>query len=144
MQYDLKKLVEHKTISIEWHGESTRVLVDGESSKRQVKAGDVLKVTIEQARRLLSYSPFWTLKGDKPKEQPYLNRSIAAAEKEENQTDDDTPLENMTKEQIVEKLKEIGKSFNDQADTEDLRGVLLEAQIEQEQKQADEAQKTTK
>ncbi len=144
MQYDLKKLVEHKTIVIMWHGEPTKVLVDGESSKREVKTGDVLKVNVEQARRLFSYSPFWTLKGDKPIEQPYLNRSISAPEDKENKTNDDTPIEKMSKEQIVEKLKEIGCNFNDQAETEDLRMLLLEAQIEQEKKQADEEQKTTK
>lgn len=70
-QYNLETLEEKASVELTWHGEDTRLLLDGESEKVDVKAGDTVKVTHSQAKKLLSYSHKWTLKGDKSVEQPY-------------------------------------------------------------------------
>lgn len=70
-QYNLETLEEKASVELTWHGEDTRLLLDGASEKVEVKAGDTVKVTHSQAKKLLSYSHKWTLKGDKSVEQPY-------------------------------------------------------------------------
>lgn len=69
--YNLEQLEEKASVELTWHGEETRLLIDGESEKVVVKAGDTVKVTRSQAKKLLSYSHKWTFKGEKPVEQPY-------------------------------------------------------------------------
>lgn len=149
MQYDLKKeLMDKGTIDVQWHGEPTRVLIDGEAEKREVPTGAALKVNLIQAKRLLSYSPLWTLKGDKPTEQPYMNRfgknASSKKDKKKDQEKDkqvNKKVEELTREEIIEALKTAEATFNDAAETEELRQLLVEAQVEQEKKQADEEQK---
>ncbi len=149
MQYDLKKeLMDKGTIDVQWHGEPTKVLVDGESEKREVPTNGVLKVGLLQAKTLLSYSPLWTLKGDKPTEQPYMNRfGKNAPSKKNKKTDKESgeqvnkKVEEFTREEIIEALKKAEATFNDAAETEELRELLVEAQAEQEKKLADEEQK---
>jgi hypothetical protein len=70
-QYNLEKLEEKASVELTWHGEDTRLLLEGASEKIDVKTGDTVKVTRNQAKKLLSYSHKWTFKGEKPVEQPY-------------------------------------------------------------------------
>ena len=85
MQYDLKKVLENKAvISLEWHGEDTFVkLSEKDAGKTEVKTGDVVKVSVKIAEFLLSYSDQWTLKGDKPVEQPWRKARADAMEARE-------------------------------------------------------------
>lgn len=83
MQYDLDKLVKDSTIALTWHGEPTLVLVKGEGEKREVKTGDSIEVSVEQAKTLLKSSFKWTLKGDKPEAQPFEKAQKAANERQE-------------------------------------------------------------
>lgn len=70
MKYDLKKDIDTGVlVALQWHGAATLVLIDGDSVKTPVNTGDVLKVKLEQAKRLLRYSGNWTLEGDVPLEQ---------------------------------------------------------------------------
>mgnify|MGYP001570319685 CR=1 FL=1 len=64
--YDMDKTIEAATVSMQWHGAPTLVLVRGEGKKREVNTGDVVVVLLEQARELVKYSYNWTLEGDKP------------------------------------------------------------------------------
>lgn len=82
MQYNLDQLAKDSTVKLTWHGEDTRVLVDGEGEKRDVKAGDTLEVSVEQAKTLLKYSHKWTLEGDTPIEQPFEKAQKAAHERQ--------------------------------------------------------------
>ena len=54
MQYDMKKIGAGTLLKIKWHGAPTRVLVNGELVKRDVATGDVIEVTVEQARHQLA------------------------------------------------------------------------------------------
>ena len=65
-QYALKDVESENTIALTWHGESTLVRIGDEGEKTLVKTGDTVEVPEWQAKKLLSYSHQWTLKGDKP------------------------------------------------------------------------------
>jgi len=67
MQYDLKKeLTDKSKFALQWHGEDTKVLIAGEGVKTEVKKGDVITVSLNQAKELFSYSNLWTFEGDEP------------------------------------------------------------------------------
>lgn len=136
MQYDLKKTLEDKaTVNVQWHGEPTRVLVRGEGEKTEVKTGDVLTVDRKQAAELLGYSPLWTLEGDTPTKQPYMENwkrlgqkkkeSVAGTEEVTELTP--AALGKMNKTQLQTELKKLGATFNDQATKEELKSLLTEA-----------------
>lgn len=142
-QYDLKKLAADQKIKLEWHGEPTMVLLDGEAKKREVGTGDVIEVTVDQARRLLRYSHKWTLEGDKPVEHGWEKAQAAAlkgktlqpvakkAKASNGGEPEQVTLENVgsikKKATLQDELKKRGKSFNAKATLEDLRGLLVEA-----------------
>lgn len=87
--YNMEKAVETAMVSMQWHGAPTRVLVRGEGAKRDVGTGDVVAVSLEQARELVKYSHFWTVEGDTPTEHGFekaqkdaLAKVVAAAKAE--------------------------------------------------------------
>ena len=133
MQYDLKKTLEDKAkVNLQWHGEPTRVLVRGQGEKTVVNTGDVLTVDKKQAAELLGYSPLWTLEGDTPTPQPYMENLKRLAEKKVEAPAGDeekelTPaaVEKMNKKQLQAELKKLGATFNDQASNADLKELLL-------------------
>lgn len=140
MQYDPKKdFKSDATIKLQWHGEPTRVLVDGEGVKREVATGDVIEVSLDQAKRLIGYSPLWTKEGDKPTKQPYMDR-LGKPEKQAkgkksdqtgNQTGEVLTIEAVdkmkSKPKVIEALKARGASFNDQGTIDELKIVLKES-----------------
>lgn len=65
-QYEKSQVENEAMIGLTWHGEPTMVLFDGDEAKTDVATGATVKVTASQAKKLLSYSPKWTLKGDEP------------------------------------------------------------------------------
>lgn len=84
MQYNTKELLEDKEqLELTWHGEPTRVLVRGQGEKTEVPTGGTLTVSRAQAVELLKYSPLWTLAGDKPQKQPYMQAQAAALKAQE-------------------------------------------------------------
>lgn len=155
MQYDLKKeLSDKQTIALQWHGEDTKVLIAGDGVKTEVKTGDVITVSMKQARELFSYSNLWTFEGDKPVKHNFnemLKKLAAKAakkdkkskteesgdeeeeeEEEEEITADD--VDNMkTKKEVVAALKNLGATFNDQATKAELSGLLKEVLAEKAQ-----------
>lgn len=147
MKYDLKKLlVNDALITLQWHGEDTKVLVRGDGEKTEVKKGDTLKVSVGQARELLNYSYLWTLEGDEPVKHQYNDmlaklatkaaKKAAKTDKAEetgndNDNDDDEEItaddvDKMKKPELVTALKKLGASFNDQANKAELAGLLKE------------------
>lgn len=83
MRYNLDELEKDSTIELTWHGEDTRVLIEGEGEKRHVKTGDTIEISLEQAKILLRYSHKWTLKGDEYVEQPFERAQKAAHERQD-------------------------------------------------------------
>lgn len=71
MNRDWKKLEQpDKKVKIQWHGDQTRVRLNGAAEKSIVNRGDVVEVTAKQARHLFNYSPLWTFEGEMPAELP--------------------------------------------------------------------------
>ena len=143
MQYDAKKVLEDKaTVELEWHGEPTRVLVYGQGEKTEVKTGGKLSVSRKQAVELLGYSPLWTLAGDTPVKQPYMENwkrlaknvgknkkeNAPGAEKETELTE--SAIAKMSKKDLKAELKKLGATFNDEASNDELRGLLTETLAE--------------
>ena len=134
MQYDLKKTLEDKAkVNVQWHGEPTRVLVRGQGEKTEVNTGDVLTVDKKQAAELLGYSPLWTLEGDVPTPQPYLEnlkrlneKKVEAPAGDEEKELNPAAVEKMNKKQLQAELKKLGATFNDQATNPELKELLLE------------------
>lgn len=135
MQYDLKTIGESALVKLMWHGAPTRVLVHGEGVKRDVGTGDVIEVTLKQARELLSMSRLFTLDGDKPVKQAsplvipektdeegnkVVSLNVEAAEKLD------------TKKEVIEALKTLGVAFNDALSKKELKVLLIENLKEQE------------
>jgi len=136
MQYDLKTIGESALVKLMWHGAPTRVLVHGEGVKRDVGTGDVIEVTLKQARELLSMSRLFTLDGDKPVKQAsplvipektdeegnkVVSLNVEAAEKLD------------TKKEVIEALKTLGVAFNDALSKKELKVLLIENLKEQEE-----------
>lgn len=124
MQYDLnKELKDSKKVKLTWHGSPTRLLIDGEHTKTDVNTGDTVSVSVAQARVLLKMYRLWTLVGDEPVEKPKAVEAPVAAP-----VDTLVPkkVETMTKEDVMQALKEKGLTFNDKASLKDLKGLLLE------------------
>jgi len=163
MKYDLKKdLTDKSMVALKWHGDDTKVLIYGEAEKIEVKKGDVINVSLKQARELLSYSYLWTFDGDEPvkhkynemvaklaaKEAKKAKKADESEEGEEAGDDDDEDItaddvDGMKKAEIVTQLKKRGASFNDQATKAELAGLLkdvLSDQADGETEEADESE----
>lgn len=158
MQYDLKKdLTDKSMVALKWHGEDTKVLIYGEAEKTEVKKGDVINVSLKQARELLSYSYLWTFDGDEPVKHKYnemVSKLAAKAarkakkaddseEGEEASDDEDEEIsaddvDGMKKAEIVTHLKKLGASFNDQATKAELAGLLKDALAEKANGESEE------
>jgi hypothetical protein len=150
MQYDLKKDLTDKTkFNLQWHGEDTKVLIHGDAEKTEVKKGDVINVSLRQARELLSYSYLWTLEGDEPAVHQYNEMLAKMAAKEAKQADEAgegnqgdgeitaDDVDGMKKTELVTALRKLGASFNDQANKAELAELLKE--VLAEKAKADEA-----
>ena len=155
MQYDTKKFEKKQTIEVVWHGDDTRLLLDGTNEKIVVKKGDKLKVCLTQAIRLFKYSDLWTAAGDEPVKQPWREamakanemeaakaRAVEVKEKKTNKTTTEkepvkenpvvaltsADVEVMeTKEAVVSALTARGVKVNENASTEELKAVLIES-----------------
>lgn len=130
MKYDLNKdLVNETKVELEWHGEDTAVKIGNDDVKTPVAKGDIIAVSVRQAKELLSYSSNWTFAGDKPLVHAYDTiakvRAYATASDEVN-------LDEMSKPEIVEALKKLGKTVNDRASKASLVSLLKEAMTETE------------
>lgn len=146
MKYDLKKdLDQGVKVAVQWHGAPTLVLIEGDSVKTEVNTGDVLKVTLAQAKTLLRYSHLWTLEGDKPLEhgKAVVKAKKAASKaakgskskktaKDDEKDEDDAALtvadvEKMTeKEEVLAALEKMGEKANAEATLDELKSVLVE------------------
>jgi len=141
MQYDLKKDINDGTkVAVQWHGEETKVLIAGDAGKTIVKKGDVLSVTIKQAKELLSYSHLWTLEGDRPVKHAYDEAMTKLAKKkakkevtEQGEEDSGKELDindlnpdEMEKPALVAALKKLAVTFNDRQGKEKLAILLKE------------------
>lgn len=150
MQYDLKDLEKTQFVSVSWHGEPTRVLLDGKDEKTVVNKGDVLKVSVDQAQRLLKYSDLWTLEGDKPTEQPWRKAQAEAAKAADARgrraskgeeakavpaalTEADVDAME-TKEEVLAALKAKKVKVNSNASLDELKSVLKESMTPEESK----------
>lgn len=152
-QYDLEDLfASEATLELTWHGEDTLVRIKGEDEKTEVKTGDTIEVSVEQARKLLFYSDLWTLKGDKPVDQPYRRAFLNAmkaqdarmkagkaskkGEKVAEAKTEDAPVVPLTEDEVeaMEDKKVIQSAletrkikFNKKASIADLKVLLVEA-----------------
>ena len=131
-QYDLEKELEEKqNIELEYHGEATMVrLHRRDAGKTEVVKGDVVKVSLKTAKALLRYSSLWTLKDDKPVDQPHLRSGKDSGVKKEKETVDFTDLtpeavEEMKKPKVIELLELLQVKFNKRALVEKLKELLL-------------------
>ena len=148
MQYDLKKVLEDKTvIALAWHGEATRVnLEGGNSPKVDVASGDVVKVSNKKAKELLNYSDLWTLEGDVPVEQGWRKAREEAAggapvrkkekkEKKKVVAEDAADLSpegigKMKKKAVLAALETLGVEHDPTTASADLKELLLAAMSE--------------
>lgn len=145
MKYDLKRDIADETlVALQWHGEDTKILIAGQGEKTEVAKGDIINVSLKQAKELLSYSHLWTLDGDKPTKHAYdtamaklakkAKKSEPVEDEQEPETDKEIDLEEidadkMNKKEIVSTLKRLGVSFNDRAGQDKL-AILLKEEIE--------------
>lgn len=154
MGYEIPKdLKDERTVEVEWHGADTRVMIDGDGVKTDVKKGDVITVSIKQAKALLVYDRNWTFAGDKPKEHAFdkeqerrlkeqdkLAKKARKGNKAEAENNDDDDDENepeeidieslnpeaMSREEIINALKGLGVNHNNRTGEDKLRGLLTE------------------
>ena len=151
-QYDLEDLfATEATLELTWHGEDTLVRIEGEDEKTEVKTGATIEVSVEQARKLLFYSDLWTLKGDKPVDQPFRRAFLNAmkaqdarmkvgkakkGEKVAEAKTEDAPVVPLTEDEVeaMEDKKVIQSAletrkikFNKKASIADLKVLLVEA-----------------
>lgn len=136
MQYSPSDFTSSQMVELQWHGDDTRVLFQGEGEKRDVKKGEVVSVTVEDAKRLVRYSSLWTKKGDKPVKQPFVDRRkrmLSADEQIQNARnlshgDPEYTVEMVDKmkdkEEIMKHLRTLHQTFNKRAETEDLKALL--------------------
>lgn len=136
MQYDMKKIGAGTLLKIKWHGAPTRVLVNGELVKRDVATGDVLEVTVEQARQLLSMYRLFTLEGDEPMAQAAPVYALTNEEKKAKAESGEITVEDAEKlekkKDVIDALKKLDVSFNDQANKNELKSLLVETLKERE------------
>ena len=163
MKIDLKKLLNNDaTITLQWHGDDTKVLVRGDATKTVVEKGGTLKVSVAQAQELIRYSYLWTLEGEEPADNAFdkialpfalkkAEAELKAREKSQskskkddagNNSPDDIDFdtlvpETMKKVDITAALTALGVSFNDTAKTKSLAGLLSEALKERAEKLAE-------
>lgn len=156
MGYEISQdLKDNRTVEVEWHGADTRVMIDGDGEKTDVKTGDVITVSIKQAKALFVYDRNWTFAGDKPKEHAFDKeqarrlkeqdklakkaRKGSKSDTENTEADDDDNdnepqeidieslnPEAMSREEIVNVLKALGVNHNNRAGEEKLRELLIE------------------
>lgn len=133
MQYNPTDLKKESKLALKWHGEDTLVRIEGEDEKRVVKTGDVISVSPEQAKKLLRYSSDWTLKGDKVVDHPFKNRSefVERSTLKPQDTGVTHPLVGdpskiKTRAKVIDALKQLNATFNDQASEAELRDLLNE------------------
>lgn len=130
MQYNTKELLEDKEqLELTWHGEPTRVLVRGEAEKTEVETGGSITLSRAQAIELLKYSPLWTLAGDKPQKQPYME-ALAKGQKavdDENQKRRKTALAQLKAPKGTDKQK-VNENFTPDMEEKDV--VLTQLDIE--------------
>jgi hypothetical protein len=170
MGYEISKdLKDERTVEVEWHGADTRVMIDGDGVKTDVKKGDVITVSIKQAKALLVYDRNWTFAGDKPKEHAFdkeqerrLKEQDKLAKKarkgsvdtqntqDDDSSDDDEPEvidlealnpETMSKDEVVNTLKALGVSHNSRTGEEKLKGLLIETITEKKAEAEADAEK---
>lgn len=142
MQYDLKTIGNQSLVKLMWHGAPTRVLVHGEGEKRDLNTGEVIEVSLKQARELLSMNRLFTLDGDKPVKQASPLVIPETKDEEGNKVVVMTSevAEGLnTKKEVVEALKNLGVSFNDALSKNDLKVLLIETLKEQEAAKAADA-----
>ena len=137
MQYDMKKIGAGTLMKIKWHGAPTRVLVNGELVKRDVATGDVIEVTVEQARQLLSMYRLFTLEGDEPMKQAAPVYALTDAEKKAKEESGEITVDEAEKlekkKDVMEALKKLDVAFNDQASKKELQSLLVETLKEREE-----------
>lgn len=81
MKYDLKEVFgKGEMVSLTWHGEDTLVQVEKNAAKVPVAQGETIGVPVELARQLLTSYSLWTLEGDEPLDQPWMEARKAAAD----------------------------------------------------------------
>lgn len=131
MQYDLNKvLINNKTIVLRWHGEATKVLLQGDSEKTEVNTEDTLKVSLKQAYELLNYSYLWTLKDDQPVVHQYnemlkrLGDETASEEVSTQEIVGDANVDELDRDGVIAALKKINATFNPAQSTVNLLGLL--------------------
>lgn len=134
MQYDLNNLGETALVKIKWHGMPTRVLVRGEAQKRDVATGEVIEVTLEQAKELLNINRLFTLDGDVPMKQSEPMPPASENKDEEGNVvlTSDAAEKLDKKKDVVDALKNLGVSFNDALSKNDLKVLLVETLKEKE------------
>lgn len=155
-QYANTEVEKEAMIDLTWHGEPTLVLLDGAEEKTEVATGATIKVTASQAKRLISYSSKWTMKGDKPVAHGFEDaraRALAAQDERMRQriarksgkkaapaptnadgtaaptveTLTDDEIDAMkNKKDIVAALKERGVKANKEATPDELKSLLKE------------------
>lgn len=135
MQYDLKTIGKESLVKIKWHGVPTRVLLEGEAVKRDVATGDVLEVTVNQARQLVSMNRLFTLDGDEPMYQAPQVFAPSAEEVKKAEESGELTLamaEKLEKKKdIVDALKGLDVSFNATgASAAELKALLIETLTE--------------
>lgn len=137
MLYDMRKIGAGTLLKIKWHGAPTRVLVNGESQKRDVGTGDVIEVPVEQARQLLSAYRLFTLEGDEPMPQAAPVYSLTEEEKKAKQESGELTVEDAEKlekkKDVIDALKKLDVSFNDQANKKELQSLLVDTIKEREE-----------
>lgn len=143
MQYDLKNIGQSALVKLMWHGAPTRVLVHGEGVKRDVGTGEIIEVTLKQARELLSMSRLFTLDGDKPVKQASPLVILEKTDEEGNKVvslNVEAAEKLGTKKEVVEALKTLGVAFNDALSKNELKVLLVENLKEQESAAKTEAE----
>ena len=145
MQYARKDIGERALVKIKWHGEPTRVRINGQHEKVDVPTGGVIEVEVEQARQLVSMYRQFTLEEDALMKQPKTPAALSAKEKAEAKKTGALTLEDveaMTKKnEIMAALKAREVKFNAVgATTEELKNLLREAVKEETKEPEDDKQ----
>lgn len=142
MQYARKEIGERTLVKIKWHGEPTRVRINGQHEKVEVPTGGVIEVEVEQARQLISMYRQFTLEGDELMKQPKTPAAPSAKEKEEAKKSGLLSLEDIEKLEkkadVVAALKARGIKHNATgASVKELKDLLIEA-VKEETKEPEE------
>lgn len=131
MQYARKDIGERALVKIKWHGEPTRVRINGQHEKVDVPTGGVIEVEVEQARQLVSMYRQFTLEEDTLMKQPKTPTAPSAKDKAEAKKTGLVTLEDAEKlekkAEIVAALKARGVKHNATGTSaEELKSLLIE------------------